>query len=39
MDGDTIIPINTMSYESNYDDIRQVRATDAELMIDFPTKR
>ena len=42
MDGDTITPINTMSYESNPSDVRNVRksiAPDAELMKNLPPKR
>ena len=39
MDGDTIIPINTMSYESYPGDIRQSSAPDAELMKNLPPKR
>ena len=39
MDGDTIMPKNTMSYESDPSVIRQSSAPDAELMKNLPSKR
>jgi thiol-disulfide isomerase/thioredoxin len=39
MDGDTITPINAMSYESDEGVIRQASAPDAELMKNLPPKR
>ncbi|MDD4289006.1 MAG: carboxypeptidase regulatory-like domain-containing protein, partial [Atribacterota bacterium] len=39
IDGNTMTPINEMSYESSYSDIRQISSSDAELMIDLPTKK
>lgn len=39
MDGGRIIPINTMSYESNPSNVRQASAPDAELMKNLPSKR
>jgi len=39
IDGDTITPINTMSYESNPSVVKQASAPDAELMKNLPPKR
>lgn len=39
MDGDTIIPINTMSYESSPSVVRRSSTPDAELMKNLPPKR
>jgi len=39
MDGDTIIPINTMFYESDPSVVRQSRAPDAELMKNLSPKK
>lgn len=39
MDGDTIIPINTMSYESSPSVIRQSTAPDVDLLKNLPPKR
>ncbi len=39
IDGDTIMPINTMSYESSPSVVRQSSTPDAELMKNLPPKR
>jgi len=39
MDGDTITPVITMSYEFDEDVIRQTSAPDAELINNLPPKR
>jgi len=39
MDGDNIVPINSMSYESSPSIIRQISRSDAELMINLPQKK